>query len=59
MNIIMAKEEQDVKPIFEEEGVTYIYVKYKNLYSTLPPSPPNLSLSKLGALIIVVWRSLQ
>ncbi len=37
MNIMLAKEEQDVKPIFEEEGVTYVYVKYKNLYST--PSP--------------------
>jgi AP-1 complex subunit mu len=34
MNIIMAKDEQDVRPIFEEDGVTYIYVKYKNLYST-------------------------
>jgi AP-1 complex subunit mu len=32
MNIIMAKDEQDVRPIFEEDGVTYIYVKYKNLY---------------------------
>jgi AP-1 complex subunit mu len=36
MNIIMAKDEQDVRPIFEEDGVTYIYVKYKNLYSTCP-----------------------
>jgi Cu2+-containing amine oxidase len=36
MNIIMAKDEQDVRPIFEEDGVTSIYVKYKNLYSTCP-----------------------
>jgi len=32
MTIVMNKEEQDVRPIFEEDGYTYIYVKYKNLY---------------------------
>jgi AP-1 complex subunit mu len=32
MAIVLAKDEQDVRPIFEEDGVTYIYVKYKNLY---------------------------
>ncbi len=31
---VLEEEESNLKPIFEEDGVTYIYVKHNNLYCT-------------------------
>jgi len=32
---VLEEEESNLKPIFEEDGVTYIYVKHNNLYCKL------------------------
>lgn len=32
---VLETEETELKPIFEEEGVNYVYVKHNSLYGTL------------------------
>ena len=43
---IQEQDEQDMKPIFTEAGVTYVYIKYNNLYL--------LALTKKNANVAVI-----
>ena len=35
INKILEEEEMNIKPVTEEDGVTYIFVKHQNLYCIL------------------------
>eukprot|EP00005_Dracoamoeba_jomungandri_P005495 CAMPEP_0174260418 /NCGR_PEP_ID=MMETSP0439-20130205/9704_1 /TAXON_ID=0 /ORGANISM="Stereomyxa ramosa, Strain Chinc5" /LENGTH=424 /DNA_ID=CAMNT_0015344663 /DNA_START=38 /DNA_END=1312 /DNA_ORIENTATION=- len=32
MSLLLNHEDEELKPVFQDEGITYIYIKYKNLY---------------------------
>jgi len=32
---VLETEETELKPIFEEDGISYIYIKYNSLYGTI------------------------
>lgn len=34
---VLETEETELKPIFEEDGINYIYIKYNSLYCTVGP----------------------
>lgn len=34
---VLETDENDLKPIFEEDGISYIYIKYNSLFGTICP----------------------